>query len=364
MYDITNSVLWLGMVVSLTGVVFVPLSLVGGPLADRMDKRTILIAGNLAVAGLCLIIGGSISADIITGWYLLGAAVFWGHFMGLVMPASLAAVGQLVRRETLLNAVSWSNSARQITRIAAPFVVGLVIGSLGVDVVYYIMAGVYLLTASALHWLPRLPPQPQSRSPSLAREALEGLDYVKSSPILVLLVGSASLGAIFGLPVQFLLPVFAEDILDVGPQGLGVLAGMGGLGAALAVLVTASLGDYRHKGILLLGSTVAQGVSTILFALSRSYGLSVAMMVPVGFSMSMRVVLTNALLQSNVEERVRGRVMGIFHMTFGANSFTFMPITLLATLLGVPLVVALCGGIVLASGVMFAVAAPVLRRLP
>jgi len=168
---------------------------------------------------------------------------------------------------------------------------------------------------------------------------------------------------LFGMPYQMLMPVFAEDVLDVGARGLGFLMAAVGLGALAGSFLVASLGDFRHKGLLLFGSVLLFGVTLILFALSTNFYLSLLILLFVGVVNTAYLSINNTLLQINSEDRVRGRVMSIFVMTFGLVGVGVLLVGELAEHLDVSLGVAIGGGLVLLFTLAMALWRPILRKL-
>ena len=366
MYDITGSVFWLGIVTSALGFSSFAAAPVGGLLADRMSKRTVMIAGRCAMAVDMGLMGVGIWAGIISPSLLIVGTAILGLSLGFSSPSRFAAVSQLVEPETLLNAVSLSSSTRNITRIAAPVLAGYMIRVWGADAAYFAIAMLYLSSALVLLGLPKLPPPDRAAAPvrsSIWSDAGEGFRSIKSSTTLSLLIAAAILSNGFGAPVNFLLPFFAEDVLDVGPEGLGFLTASAGVGSILGLAFLASLGDYQHKGALLLAAIIGLGVGVVLFGFSTTYWLSLALLVPMGLAQTAQMVLNNTLLLANAPEQVRGRVMSVFQMTGSTLSFTIVPMGALTLLVGAPVIVQFVGGALLTGGVLLTAATPVLRRL-
>lgn len=364
MLDVSKgSVTWLGISFAVSGMAYLTLSNVGGPLADRLDKRAILIGGDLGAAVMALLVGAGVSTGGLTPWHVLAVSVGWGTYLGLVNPTRFSVVAQLVSRETLLNAVSWSTSLQQVLRVVAPLIAGVLMGRLGIHVAYFVMAGFHLLAALAYTGMPKLLPSHTQARASFLGGAADGFQVVRSSTVLLLLLAASALGNGLGLPLQFLLGAFARQ-LSAGAEGFGALAAASGLGAVLGTVVTASLGDYRRKGVLLIVTTVAFGSFIVLFSASGSYWLSLALMVPVGFSQITRMVANSTLMLANTSEEKMGRVMGVYNMSMATNAFTLIPMAFLSGALGVSAVMGAAGGMMLAGGLFLALATPALRRLP
>jgi MFS family permease len=189
------------------------------------------------------------------------------------------------------------------------------------------------------------------------------LSYVRRSSILMALLTMAFVPIVFGMPYQMLMPVFAVDVLHVGPSGFGYLMAATGVGALVGSLVVASLGDFRHKGLLLLSASALFGVFLILFASSTYFYLSLFLLVGVGAASAGYLASNNTLLQLNVDDMVRGRVMSMYMMTIGLFPIGVLPAAALAEAMGIPFAVGLGGGILVLFTLAMALLRPGLRKL-
>jgi predicted MFS family arabinose efflux permease len=176
----------------------------------------------------------------------------------------------------------------------------------------------------------------------------EGLVYIKGNRLIVALISCVGVVSLFGVAHIILMPIFANDILKVGVKGLGVLMSASGFGALVGALILAKLGDFRHKGSLLMGSAVIFSFALIVFSLSKIYWLSLLAMFFVGGTSVTSIALINTLLQTRTEDKFRGRVMGVFMITFaGFMPFGNLLAGTLAQVMGVGFAV-LSGGIICA----------------
>jgi MFS family permease len=199
---------------------------------------------------------------------------------------------------------------------------------------------------------------------SAIEDLKEGLIFIKNNHLVLVLIVIIAVVSLFGVAHVILMPIFANDVLRVGIRGLGVLMSSAGFGALLGALILARLGDFRHKGRLLLFAAMIFSVSLVVFSLSKAYLLSIIVLVFIGLSSVIAVSLVNTLLQINVEDRFRGRVMSVFMLTFaGMMPFGNLIAGSLAHIAGVSIAV-LFGGII--CTVLFTVinvAYPALRKL-
>ena len=170
---------------------------------------------------------------------------------------------------------------------------------------------------------------------------------------------------ILAMPLQLMLPVFTKDVLHVGPEGLGLLTSMMGVGSLIGAIAAASLGeDFRSKGMLLLLGTLFLGGSIVAFSLAGDYLLAVFLMVPIGLGQAGRMVLNNALVLTNTPAPFQGRVMSLYMMTFGMQPLGTLPMGAIADWVGIAPVLTAAGGILAVFTIGMLAFAPRMRRLP
>lgn len=379
-WELTESALKIGMVSFAFGVPILLFSLFGGAIADRVPKRNLLIITQLCNASVTLVIAILVTKDVIQFWHLVAAGAATGCFFVFDGPTRQAIIPELVPRRQLLNAISLNSMVMNLTRVVAPTIAGVLLVVIGSAGVFYIVAGFYMVAAATLSMIssPRRVEEPGvaplmasssggSRSGTLARairaDLAEGLSYLRHSRVILSLLGIAFVPLVFGLPYMNLLPVFADEVLGIGEFGFGTLIAVAGAGALVASLCIASLGDYRRKGMLLFVLALAFGITLVLFGLSHSYALSLAMLLGVGAGGTGYMTLNNTLIQSNVPPRMMGRVMSIYMMTFALMPMGSLPVGALADAVGIGTAVAAGGAIVVFFILVVAVLMPSLRRL-
>ena len=362
-YELTGSPRALGLVSAATGIALMLFSPLGGVLADRVDKRNLMIAAQCAGGLLALVIAILVSTGAIMLWHLVVASVLSGIIWAFSLPARQAIIPELVEKHRIMNAVAVSSGAMHLSRVVFPALGGLLMSTLGVACAYYVVVVCYIAAASLLLRVPATGGAAVEANASMGFHLAEGLNYIRRSPVLVALLLMAVVPILFGMPYQMLMPVFAEDVLDVGARGLGFLMAAVGLGALVGSFLVASLGDFRHKGLLLFGSVLLFGVTLILFALSTNFYFSLLILLFVGVVNTAYLSINNTLLQINSEDRVRGRVMSIFVMTFGLVGVGVLLVGELAEHLDVSLGVAIGGGLVLLFTLAMALWRPILRKL-
>ncbi|MBI4232863.1 MAG: MFS transporter [Chloroflexi bacterium] len=363
MYRLTHSAVLLGVLGVGSAVPMLALSLFGGTLADRIQKRYIILYGQAVLTIMSIALGFIVTSGVIQWWHLVAAGAFQGLATAFLMPARQSIVAELVPRPHLLNAVSLSAAEMNANRMVAPAIGGFLIAAMGIQYVFFLMA---VLTAVAFVITLFLPPtRPVARPPgrTVLKDMGEAFTYIRGRPIIRNLLVVAFVTVLFGMPMQLLLPIFSEDVLNVGPQGLGMLMSLMGVGALMGSIITASMGDYQRKGLLLILATIVFGVGIVAFAFSPLSLLSLILIVPAGLGWSGRMTVNNTLLQAHVDDDMRGRVMAIYMMEMGFQPLGSMPIAFAAEAFGAPLAVGAAGAVVAVYGLWMLFFQPAVRRL-
>jgi MFS family permease len=367
-YDITGSTALLGLTGLMQAVPTLALTLFGGVLADRVDRRR-LIMFTQAASGLLLFLLATLTlTGTVEVWHIFAIAFCTGSISAFDQPARMALVPHLVEREDLMNAVAMGSMVWQSSRIVGPSLAGLLIGLFGVSACFYLTTIGMLVMVLALAAV-RIPPvAPPERKPQMLRDLREGVGYVARSPIFSVLMGMTFFNSVFGMSYATMMAVFARDVLDSGSSGYGFLLGITGVGALIGTTTVASLGDVRSKGPMLLGGAFLFGLLIVLFSLSRIYALSLGLLFAMGAMNSIYMTTVNTQLQVLVPDELRGRVMSIYSMTWSLMPLGgFLSGALAARFadpsLGAPVAVGLGGALVALMAVAVALTVPRVRSL-
>ncbi|UCE84861.1 MAG: MFS transporter [Deltaproteobacteria bacterium] len=317
-YEISRSEFHLGLI----GLVqFVPslfLSLVGGAVADSYDRRRVMMVtqvGTLA-CGAALFRATAVGLDSLPVLYaivfLLAIASAFEN------PSRQALLPQLVPRDVFPRAVPVYATAQALSLMSGPALGGIVIATRGIADVYGLQV---LLTLGSLAGLLRVRPRPAEgdRRPVSVQAIREGLAFVRRQPVVLGCMTLDMFAVILGGAVA-LVPVYARDILAVGPTGYGILTASLEAGALLMSVVLVALRPFRRTGRALLYAVVAYGIATIVFGLSRSFPLSVAAYVAVGMADQVSVVLRSTAIQLSTPDALRGRVSSVNMIFIGASN--------------------------------------------
>ncbi len=343
-FELTNSAFLLGVVGFLGSIPIFLLSLFGGVLADRMNKKNILIFTQTAFMLLAFILAVLTQLKLITPGEIMLIAVLNGIVMAFDAPSRQAMVVELVGKKYLLNAIALNSIAFNFSRVVGPALTGILVASIGMSGCFYINGLSFLAAIYALFLIRINRNFNSERNKPALQDLRDGLIFIKNNRLILILVTMIGIVSLFGVAYVMLMPIFANDILKVGVQGLGVLMSSTGLGALLAALTLARLGDFKYKGRFLILSSLIFSFSLVLFSLSKAYFLSLLSLVFIGWSSVSAMALVNTLLQIKVPDEFRGRVMSVFMLTFaGVMPFGNLLAGALSQAYGAPFTVLVSG---------------------
>ncbi len=318
-YAITRDPLDLGLIGLSQFLPFVVLILPAGQVADHYDRRRILTAC-YAVEALCaLLLLWFTIHSITSAWPVFAAMTLLGCARAFSMPSGQALLPNLVPREEFTRAVALNSSVFQIATVVGPAVGGLLYLA-GPRVVYSTVLALALISiALMLRVQGGGRPSTAEREPASLQTLLSGLRFVRSKPIVLGAISLDLFAVLFG-GATALLPIFASDILHVGPSGLGLLRTAPGVGASLCAVVLAFLPISRHVGPWMFGGVAMFGVATIVFGYSTSFILSLVALLVLGAADMVSVYVRHLLVQLETPDRIRGRVSAVSAVFIGASN--------------------------------------------
>jgi MFS family permease len=353
-YRLTGSPAMLGAVSFASLFPVFLLSPIGGAAADRYDRRRVVIAAQTAMMLLAFALAALTLSGHVRVWQVVVMAALAGVANAFDIPARQSFLVAMVGKTDLMNAIALNSSMFNSARIAGPAVAGALVAAAGEGWCFFLNGLSFLAVLFSLARMSIAPAAAEPAGASPAAEILEGFGYVRrTEPILALLV-LLGLSSVAGMPYSVLLPVFADRILGGGPQALGFLTGATGLGALAGALSLAARRGVKGLGRYVVLASSAFGCALILFSLSRAFWLSVALLVPVGFSVMVQMAASNTLIQTMVPDRLRGRVMSMYSMVFlGMAPFGGFLAGAAAERLGAPVTVAIGGCVCLFGSAVF-----------
>ena len=315
-YDLTHSAYMLGVVTALGTLPVLLFTLFGGVLADRLPKRSLLVATQSASALLALILGLLVVSGKVQVWEVLALATVLGVVNAIDVPTRQSFVVELVGRRDLLNAIALNSSIFNGARIVGPAVAGLLVLRFGIGVPFLLNAASYLAVIAGLLAM-RLAPHVADKHPEPAlRRLADGLRYIRddlSVRTVLTVLGLASLLA-FNYPA--LMPAFAREDLRQGAAGYSLLYSALGVGALAGGLTLATFGERLPRARLFWAGAFLFPLLEIVFALARTLPLAMAALVVMGFFMIMFTAGANTLVQMLTPDGLRGRVMGVYSLVF------------------------------------------------
>ncbi len=325
-----------------------------GVLVDRWDRHRILVITqilSLIQSALLAVVAFRGEPGMATIWPILALSVAQGVINSFDMPARQAFLVEMIeRKEDLPNAIALNSSLVNGGRLVGPSIAGVLIALTGEAWCFVVDAVSYVAVVAALLAM-RVPHRSREQHHgSLWRRLTEGFRYAFGfAPIRSLLLLSA-LVSFMGMPYSVLLPIFAADVLEGGPDALGFLTGASGVGALIGALHLASRRTVLGLGRVIVLTTILFGIGLAGFALSRSLVLSLLLLLVTGFGMMVQMAASNTILQTIVDEDKRGRVMSFFSMAFlGMMPFGSLFAGVLADRIGVTWTV-LVGGVACVVG--------------
>ncbi len=360
--QLTDSALWVGMISFIVGIPSLFLCPFGGLYADRFDRRKLMLFGHGMSALLILLLATLTSTGVIAIWHIVAISVFLGIVWALTDPAYMAIIPSLVTPADLMNAMAMNTLAGRLSRFIGPAIAGILMGLVALGGTFY-GAGIAFVVAFLLISRMRSPATVTTRRTSIGRDLKEGLSYVKSNKVVLMLILLMAVVALFALPYVWLMPVFARDVLGVGEAGYSQLMMAVGAGGLVGGIIVAKMGDFKHKGWLLIGSALTFTITLILFAMSRSFPLLLFLSVIIGGANGLFGAVTNALLLSIIPDEFRGRVMGLFIISWQLPSMGSLLLGAATDWVGLP-VAMVTGALICTVFILVTVLRlPTLRRL-
>ena len=342
-FNLTHSAFLMGLVGFLSYLPITLFSLAAGVFVDRVAKRNLLIGTQLTFMILAFILAIFVQNKVIQVWQIIVIAFLSGLVLSFDAPARQAMVVELVGKEHLLNAIALNSAVFNSARIIGPALAGILIALIGMAGCFYVNALSYLPVVLALILIKPKPAVVQTKNNTFSQDIKETFGLIRNNPFVLFLLGVVGLVSTFGVSYTILMPIFAQEILKSGAMGLAVLMSSSGIGALAGALNLARLKQTESKIRILNVSIIIFFVSIMLFSFSHSLKLSSLMLVLTGYGGVSSTSLANTLLQINIPDGHRGRIMAVFTMMFmGFMPFGSLIFGSLAYWFGAPAVVFFC----------------------
>ena len=357
------------LVTAINAVAMLPMlvfSLFGGVIADRVHRRLVLITSDGFSLVIIMVLAVLVVTDVIQVWQVFFLTILHGTVAALGMPARAATVSNLVSQQELASGVAMFTTIFSASQMVGPALAGYLISAFGMGLPF-VAACISLSIAVALLLnlkIPTAEPRAQAaRQGSVKGNIIDGLGYVRHHSILIGLMLMGLAITVFAMPYQTMLPIFARDILEVGPSGLGWLGAMGGVGAIVGSVTVASFSNPRQMRFLMLTGGVSLGVFIVLFAISTIYLLSLTLALLVGFLFQIFMTSNFTLVQVISPDYVRGRVLSIRMIAMGIGPVGMVLLGTGAEIFGPAQATAVMGAIAVVLVLGILIAMPSLRKV-
>ncbi|HTN70854.1 MAG TPA: MFS transporter, partial [Methylomirabilota bacterium] len=335
-YELSGSAFQLGLTGLAQGIPLFAFGLFAGTLADFLDRRKLLLlttGGNLLIA---VSLGVLTLTGLIRVWHILVGTALTSAVNIILNPTRMAMISRLVPRSHLTNAVSLNSSVSQSAFFFGPMLGGLSIAWMSTGNAYLFNALFYLPVAAGIALI-KTSGAPDGRRGTFALASiLGGVRFLFSQPILLALVmlDFVVTGVGYYRP---LLPIFAKDILHVGPAGFGTLSSAPAIGGVTGTIILLIIGDIEHKGLLVLWSLLFYAVGVGCLAISTNFWLSLSLLAILGLVNSLQAVMRQTTFHLLTPDHLRGRAFSVFNMfSQGANSVGATEVGFVAALIGAP----------------------------
>jgi MFS family permease len=364
LYDLTGNSMLLGALNGLRALPFLVTGPMAGVAADRMDRRKLLLQTQWVLIITAVLMGALVASPFLHVWHIFVFTLITGVAWTITEPVRMSMIPNVVPKEDLANAVALNSGGFNLMKVIGPALGGGLIAWFGAAENFFLQAIAYAGVLAMIYWMDIPPHRAEAKRNSAVANLKEGFAYVWSTPAVLALMSLAYVPRIFAVPYQTLMPVFQKDVLKIGPEGLGLLMAAPGLGAVIAVLTMASLGNrIKRQGLLLVGSIIVLGAFLILFSQITWFPLALVALVLVGIFQMFFLASTATILQMIVPDELRGRVLSLYMLDRG-----FMPLGALfagttAHFIGAPLTVAAMGSIVILLTLIVACLIPAIRKL-
>ncbi|MGH2348887.1 MAG: MFS transporter [bacterium] len=343
-WELTHSAFATSLTVLFFSLPSTMLSLLGGVIADRFDRRRLLLVTQSTFMLQAVVLAALTFAGLIEVWHIYVLALVNGTVMAFDAPVRQSMIPSLVAREDLTNAIALNATAFNASRVIGPPVAGLLYAAAGPAWCFALNAVSYLAILYVIAIIRPAGGEEAGRvRTDLWSDLREGLDYVRAHAVVRTLLLMVALVGTFAFSYVVLMPVFASSVLGAGPAGNGFLLGGAGIGATLGGLTVASLRP-RRPGRFIVWVGFASVVALVGFALSRDLALSIALSAAIGASVMMFLTLCNSTIQSRLPDALRGRVMSIYTLALiGSGPLNSLIAGVLGSALGAALAIAFSG---------------------
>ncbi len=362
LYQLTDSVFLVGLNGLFHSIPFIITCLYAGTVVDRVDRKRLLFIVEALSTVLVLVMGTLVITGHVQVWHIYGSSVIYSMLGAFESPTRQALIPHLVPRRDLMTAVSLNSIVRKGAQIIGPALGGIFVAAFDVGGAYFIHGGARFVLLGCLLAMRATNPVDERTHPNAIRAIAEGFRYVRSEPLLLALLLMETCMSVFG-SYQSMMVVFARDVFQAGPQGLGVLQSAAGAGSLIGSFALASVGDVKYKGRLLIASGVTLGLALISFAYSPWFLLAMVFLGIAGGSDVIFGATRTTIIQMRTRQDMLGRVMSLSGISMrGFGNFGNFQTGTMASFIGVQGAIAVGAILCIAFTVGAGIKVPLVRR--
>jgi predicted MFS family arabinose efflux permease len=362
-YELTKSPAYLGYVGFASGLPSWLFTLYGGVIADRFPRRSMMLVTQTCMMILAFILAGLVFIQAIQPWMIIVLAFLLGIANAFDAPARVSFVAELVDRKDLTNGIALNSTMFNSATVIGPAIAGMAYAAFGPAWCFMINGISFLAVIIALLLIHLQPIRPNSTRSSAVKDIKEGFLFAKNNQIIRTLIINMGILSLFGLSLMTLLPAWSQEILGGDARTYGMLLSGRGIGALVGALMIASLGGRNVRGKLWSIGNLTMPILMACFALVHWIPLSMALIMIIGWSFMVQVNTSNAIVQTQVEDHLRGRVMSIYTLVFfGGMPLGSLLAGSLADRVGEQLTLLINAGVLLAAALFIYLRMSFIRR--
>ena len=315
-YRLTNSPFLLGFIGFANAIPILFITPIGGVIVDRMNKRSVLIVTQTITMLLAFLLAALTLWGHITALQIFLITLLTGAVAAIDAPARQSFIIELVGKDDLMNAIALNSMSFNTARILGPGIAGFVVYWIHESGCFFINALSFLAVLIGLFAINLPPFSMPSHQESFWQNMMTGIRYIQHNKIIKGLLALVAVPSLLTLSYAQLMPVFVRDVYQQDAKAMGILLSSIGVGAVMGALMIAKISHMKRKGKLLISGAISSSVMIILFGLSRNFYLSCFLLILVGFSNVSYLATNNTLIQTNVSDEVRGRVLSLYVLIF------------------------------------------------
>jgi len=314
--ELTNSPLRLGLISTLQFSPVLLFAFLGGVVSDRMRKRRLIIATQVAMMFQALALAALVWSGHVQYWHVAVLAAMYGIANSMDMPARQSYVVELTGKDDLMSAIALNSAVFNSARVVGPALAGIFIARYGVAAAFLVNGVSFLAVLAALYAM-RIEGAPHPRGKATIREEIvQGVTYATRTPHITLVLGLLLFVSLFVINFNVIVPLFARDVLGLGAHGFGLLMAALGIGAMFGALGVASLSLRRPSTTVVIIAAAAASVGLLGLSFVRSFALAAAVLMVTGFAQIVFTSSANSTVQVTVPDGMRGRMMSLYVVVF------------------------------------------------